>query len=458
MNDPVVIRWDPADGGDRLSPAAELAILARALHRDGYDDHLAGHVSYLQPDGTLLVNPFELPWDEVRASDIMTIDLAGNVCAGPWTVNPAIELHLAVHRRRSDVTVAIHNHPRWATTWAGAGRLPPIYDQTSAQMASEVALVAEYGGVVTSREHSDAVAAGCATAGSALLADHGVLVFGETIRQAYLRAITLEWRSRQAWHVEALGASTPLDPVAAQAFGTRMEKRAFPGCSRPWRGARSGTTPACSSELRPARQPCGPCRGGRAEHLRAVRGTCRRAGRTDPHRCGAERLSWQDARVRGSPTGEGLLDRGIGVRCEREHLADWESGQDHVALIMRNRPEYVVAMLGSFAARAVPFNVNFRYTLDELVEVLGDATPCAVVVDSEFAPIVAQAAHRTGTIDVVLQIPDGSASLAPGCVVAGRCDVAEFVTCRPAVGCGRPLHAVHRRYDRAPQGSPLARR
>ena len=52
-----------------LTPAAELALLARILHREGYDDHLAGHITYAQPDGTLLVNPMCLTWDELRAAD-----------------------------------------------------------------------------------------------------------------------------------------------------------------------------------------------------------------------------------------------------------------------------------------------------------------------------------------------------------------------------------------------------
>ena len=75
-----------------LSPHAEVALLARTLHREGYDDHLSGHITARQSDGTLLVTPWGLPWDEVRASDIMRIDIDGNVLEGQWTVTPAIPL------------------------------------------------------------------------------------------------------------------------------------------------------------------------------------------------------------------------------------------------------------------------------------------------------------------------------------------------------------------------------
>jgi ribulose-5-phosphate 4-epimerase/fuculose-1-phosphate aldolase len=215
--------------GASLSPEAELVLLARLLFREGYDDHLAGHISYLQPDSTLLVNPFELTWDEVRVADVMRIDLDGNVIAGRWSVNPAIELHLALHRARKDVAVAIHNHPRWGTTWAGARRVPDIYDQTSAQMASPVVLVDEYGGSVNQRPNAERVVDDLGDANAALLAGHGVFVMGTSIRQAYLRALTLEWRCRQAWHVEAIGGKEPLDPAVARAYGEGMEQHCFPG-------------------------------------------------------------------------------------------------------------------------------------------------------------------------------------------------------------------------------------
>ena len=98
-----------------LAAAQELALLCRCLFAEGYDDHLAGHITYKQADGTFLVNPFGLTWDEVTASDIMTMDADGNEISGRWTITPAITLHVELHRTRGDVGVAIHNHSRWGT-------------------------------------------------------------------------------------------------------------------------------------------------------------------------------------------------------------------------------------------------------------------------------------------------------------------------------------------------------
>src|SRR6516162_8868265 len=101
-----------------LDPRVEIVLLARALWREGYDDHLAGHITYNLGDGTLLCNPWLLTWEEFGPDDIIRIDLDGNVLDGDWPAPLGIPLHLALHRARPGVRVAAHNHPRWGTIWS----------------------------------------------------------------------------------------------------------------------------------------------------------------------------------------------------------------------------------------------------------------------------------------------------------------------------------------------------
>ncbi|MEY2432746.1 MAG: hypothetical protein QOC92_2471 [Acidimicrobiaceae bacterium] len=208
---------------------AELALLARVLHREGYDDHLAGHISYRQPDGTLLVNPLELTWDELTADDVMRIDIDGNVLDGKWTVTPAIILHTELHRHRDDVVVAVHNHPRWGTIWADMHQVPPVYDQTSALLGGELFLYDTYDDNAASADEVRKIVSRMGDAPWALLANHGVFVTGNSIREAHLRAITLEWRCRQAWHVAAAGGGVPMPAEAADQLNSMVSQFGFPG-------------------------------------------------------------------------------------------------------------------------------------------------------------------------------------------------------------------------------------
>ncbi len=212
-----------------LTPAQELALLARCLFSEGYDDHLAGHITYKQPDGTFLVNPFGLTWDELRAGDVMRIDAHGNELEGKWTVTPAITLHLAIHAVREDITVAVHNHPRWSTIWADLGRCPEIFDQTSAQYGGDVAICADYEGPVNDPDNAAAVARAMGQADVCLLANHGIVVLGSSVEQVYLRAMSFEWRCRRAWEVSVAGGGRPMDARTAKEFGAMFSRTSFPG-------------------------------------------------------------------------------------------------------------------------------------------------------------------------------------------------------------------------------------
>jgi ribulose-5-phosphate 4-epimerase/fuculose-1-phosphate aldolase len=200
-----------------LSPREQLVALARTLHREGYDDHTTGHITYRQDDGTFLVNPLELTWAELTCSDVMVMDSDGNALAGKHTVTPAITLHTEMHRARPDTRVAVHGHPRFATVWACAHRVPPVFDQTSAIAGLEVALYSEYDGTVEDIANARGAVAAIGNHELALLANHGVFVVAESIVQAYFWATTLEWRARRAWEVEQIGGGVPLkDSVVVQ--------------------------------------------------------------------------------------------------------------------------------------------------------------------------------------------------------------------------------------------------
>ena len=200
-----------------LTPREQLVALARVLHREGYDDHTTGHITYRQDDDTFLVNPLELTWAELTCSDVMVMDRDGNALEGRHTVTPAITLHTEMHRARPNTRVALHGHPRFATVWACAHRVPPIYDQTSAIAGSDVAMYSEYDGTVEDVANARGAVEALGNHDLALLANHGVFVVADSILQAYFWASTLEWRARRAWEVEQIGGGVPLrDDVVAQ--------------------------------------------------------------------------------------------------------------------------------------------------------------------------------------------------------------------------------------------------
>lgn len=211
-----------------LNSHQELALLCRALHREGYDDHIAGHVTLAEPDGCFLVNPWELAWDELTADDIIRVDGRGRVVDGEWNVTPAIGLHLAVHKRRHNLKVVIHNHPHWGLVWSASGRVPPIYDQTSGQVESDPVFYDEYAGTVDGASEAEAAAEALGDSKWAILKNHGVFVVAKDVRQAHLRAITLEHRCRLAWQVETLGEGQPITEPDSLSVAQMSDDLGFP--------------------------------------------------------------------------------------------------------------------------------------------------------------------------------------------------------------------------------------
>ena len=90
---------------------------------------------------------------------------------------------------------------------------------------------------------------------------------------------------------------------------------------------------------------------------------------------GDRRLTYGQLDERANRFAHHLLDHGV------------EPG-DKVAIYSWDRAEWVEAMLGTYKARAVPINVNYRYVADETRHILDDSDAVTVVFERAFAPVV----------------------------------------------------------------------
>ncbi|MBA6413150.1 class II aldolase/adducin family protein [Parahaliea sp. F7430] len=226
-------RYAPRPGRKALLPElseqAKVALMCRMLFREGWNEHIAGHITYRLANGNILTNPWELAWDELTASDIVTLDHQGNVIEGEWNVTPAIGLHIQLHALRPDTNVVIHNHAHWSGIWANMQRVPPVYDQTGAHCGVDLPLYDEYAGTFENEATSLSAAEALGDSKWALLANHGALVVGKDLRQAHLRVITLEWRCKRAYEVELAGGGVPLDDAVVEKIGI-TDANGFPFC------------------------------------------------------------------------------------------------------------------------------------------------------------------------------------------------------------------------------------
>ncbi len=108
---------------------------------------------------------------------------------------------------------------------------------------------------------------------------------------------------------------------------------------------------------------------------------------------GVRRLTYDELDRRANRVAHVLTQHGVGPG-------------DRVGLSVRNGHEHLAALLGAYKLRAVPFNVNYRYTADEMAYLFADARPRVVLHGPDVGPAVDQAvAARREAGDALTALP-----------------------------------------------------
>lgn len=196
----------------RLSPRQRQAIVLRILGSFGYQETITGHLTVRdRDDDSVLVNPVDVLWVDMRARDLLRVAPDNTILEGSRFFNPTAGFHFAIHQRRSDVRVVLHNHPPFGNIWAAASRLPPLLDQSGATGGGEVVLVEEYDGTLEDPLRAKHLAHAFGGGDIAVLAHHGVLIAGGDLEIVLARALSFEWRCRRAYEVASMGIDAPVE-------------------------------------------------------------------------------------------------------------------------------------------------------------------------------------------------------------------------------------------------------
>src|SRR5436190_24246003 len=119
----------------------DLAAAYRLVALYGWDDLIFTHISARVPgaDHHFLLNPYGMMFEEVTASSLVKIDLAGNkVMDSPYFINPAgFTIHSAVHAAREDALCVMHLHTDYGiAVSAQKNGLLPLSQQSMVALAS----------------------------------------------------------------------------------------------------------------------------------------------------------------------------------------------------------------------------------------------------------------------------------------------------------------------------------
>ncbi|WP_321944283.1 class II aldolase/adducin family protein [Paraburkholderia tropica] len=200
MDTTLIARADMRDhvSDEEWKVRCDLAALYRLVAHYRMTDLIFTHISAKLPgdDETFLINPYGMLFSEIRASDLIRIDIDGNVVDGrfesPYGVNRAgFVIHSAIHRARHDVMCVLHTHTAaGVAVSAQKGGLMPISQH--ALKFYECLGYHRYEGIALDLEEQDRLVADLGSHRAMILENHGLLVCGRTLAEAFDHIVYLE--------------------------------------------------------------------------------------------------------------------------------------------------------------------------------------------------------------------------------------------------------------------------
>ena len=192
-----------------LAAAHRLAVLHEL--EEGIDNHFT--VTVPGHEDRYLILPFGLHWSEARASDMIVFDEAGRTLEGEGDVElSAYCIHAPIHRI-SGARVVLHTHQTWAVAlnMLKDNRLLPA-SQTAAFFHGHIAYDDTYAGTADTLEEGERLAGVLGKKHTLFMKNHGVLVTGDTVAQAYRRLYKLERVCRA--QILAMSSGQPLEVLS----------------------------------------------------------------------------------------------------------------------------------------------------------------------------------------------------------------------------------------------------
>jgi len=201
----------------------ELAACYRLMSHFRMTDWIYNHISARVPGSEehYLINPFGLMYDEVTASSLIKVDVAGKLVEDDveLDVNPAaFIIHGAVHRARPDVVCVIHTHTTAGIAVAAQehGLLP--ISQHASKFHGRIAYH-DFEGLVLRPAEQERLVANLADKPALILKNHGLLALGFSVPDAFKTIYFLE-RACQIQIAALAGGSRLVDIAADVAAAT----------------------------------------------------------------------------------------------------------------------------------------------------------------------------------------------------------------------------------------------
>jgi len=171
-----------------------------------------GNVSGRDPEtGYVVIKPSGVRYEVLKPSDMVIVDLEGNLIEGDLKPSSDTASHLYIYRQRADVMGIVHTHSPYATAFAAIGKPIPVCLTAMADEFGGPIPVGDFaliGGEAIGKVVVDAIGSSCAI----LLKQHGVFTIGASPTAAVKAAVMTEDVAKTVWLAMQIGQVEEISP------------------------------------------------------------------------------------------------------------------------------------------------------------------------------------------------------------------------------------------------------
>lgn len=169
----------------------EIVRVSKHLYEKGLVSEKSGNLSIRVKDDIVLITPKSNFYEKLEASDIVTINLRGEILEGNREPSSEKKLHIEIYKARGDVNAIIHVHSLFACTMAALElNLPLILDEQEIILGGQIE-VAQYAPPGSLELALNAVKA-LGNKRAVFLSRHGAVSVAENINEAVIVCKILE--------------------------------------------------------------------------------------------------------------------------------------------------------------------------------------------------------------------------------------------------------------------------
>ena len=202
-------------------PRDQITEIIRRIYHAGMTTTSGGNISILDGEGNIWVTPSAIDKGTLQRKDIVCVHPDGSV-TGHYKPSSEFPFHKAIYKARPDIRAVIHAHPPALVSFSIVRRLPDMNIIPQARKICGPIGYAPYALPGGEKLGENIAAEFQKGVGAVIMENHGCVVGGSDLKDAFVRFETLEFSARTIINASTIGTPSYLTDDQIRTFESRI--------------------------------------------------------------------------------------------------------------------------------------------------------------------------------------------------------------------------------------------